>query len=26
LYVEEPKPAMVQRICAVGPIHPLAAL
>jgi len=26
LYIEQPKPAMVQRICAVGPIHPFAAL
>jgi SAM-dependent methyltransferase len=26
LYVEELRPAMVQRICAVGPIHPLATL
>lgn len=24
LYVSEPKPAMIQRICAVGPAHPLA--
>jgi SAM-dependent methyltransferase len=26
LCVESPKPAMVQRICAVGPAHPLAAV